>query len=149
MIVDLLANSHLYRGLSPRIDCAFAYLCETDLAALEPGDYEIDGKDIYARALTYTTRVPENGVWEAHHRYIDLQVMIEGAERICYAPLSRLTPGTYDEAKDFLRLWGDGDSITLPSGSFMLLWPGDGHMPCLAVAAPEPIKKVVVKIAVD
>jgi len=149
MIVDLLANSHLYRGLSSRIDRAFAYLHETDLAALEPGDYEIDGKNIYARALTYSTRLPEQGVWEAHRRYIDLQVMVQGEERICYAPLSRLTPGAYDEAKDFLRLSGDGDSVTLPSGSFMLLWPDDGHMPCLAVDAPGPVKKVVVKIAVE
>jgi YhcH/YjgK/YiaL family protein len=149
MIVDLLANSHLYRGLNPKIDRSFAFLHETDLAALEPGDYEIDGRGIFARALTYTTRLPDKGVWEAHRLYIDLQVMVQGAERICYAPLSRLTPGTYDEAKDFLRLSGDGDSITLPSGSFMLLWPDDGHMPCLAVDEPEPIKKVVVKITVD
>ena len=61
MIVDLLANSHLYRGLSPKIDRAFAFLHETDLAALEPGDYEIDGKRIYARALTYTTRAAGEG----------------------------------------------------------------------------------------
>lgn len=149
MIIDLLANMYLYEGLNARIDRAFAYLRETDLTALEPGDYEIDGKNIYARALTYTTRVPENGVWEAHRRYIDLQVMVLGDERVCYAPLIRLTPGAYDEAKDFLRLSGEGDSITLPSGSFMLLWPTDGHMPCLAVDRPEPIKKVVVKIAVD
>jgi biofilm protein TabA len=149
MIVDLLANSHLYRGLSPRIDRAFAYLHQTDLAALDPGDYEIDGRKIYARALAYTTRLPEQGVWEAHRCYIDLQVMVQGAECICYAPLSRLTSGAYDEAKDFWRLSGEGDSVTLPNGSFMLLWPTDGHMPCLAVDKPEPIKKVVVKIAVD
>jgi YhcH/YjgK/YiaL family protein len=149
MIVDLLANSHLYQGLNAKIDRAFAFLRETDLAALEPGDYEIDGREIYARALTYTTRLPEQGVWEAHRLYIDLQVMVQGAERICYAPLSRLTAGAYDEAKDFLRLSGEGDFVTLPGGSFMLLWPGDGHMPCLAVNQPEPIKKVVVKIAVD
>jgi biofilm protein TabA len=149
MIVDLLANSYLYRGLNTRIDRSFAYLHETDLAALEPGDYEIDGKNIFARSMTYTTRVLENGVWEAHRLYIDLQVMVQGEERICYAPLNRLTPGAYDEAKDFLHLSGEGDSVTLPSGSFMLLWPGDGHMPCLAVDKPEPIKKVVVKIAVD
>lgn len=148
MIVDLLANSHLYRGLSSRIDRAFAYLRETDLATLEPGDYEIDGRNIYARALNYTTRLPEKGVWEAHRLYIDLQVMVQGEERISYAPVSRLTPDAYDEAKDFLRLSGEGDPVTLPSGSFMLLWPTDGHMPCLAVGAPAPVKKVVVKIAV-
>jgi YhcH/YjgK/YiaL family protein len=149
MIVDLQANSHLYQGLSPRIDRAFAYLQQTDLSALEPGEYEIDGKEIYARALAYTTRLPEHGVWEAHRRYIDLQVMVQGEERICYAPLSRLTPSAYDEAKDVLRLSGEGDAVTLPSGSFMLLWPTDGHMPCLAVHAPLPVKKVVVKIAVE
>jgi len=149
MIVDLLANSHLYRGLNSRIDRALAYLNEIDLLALEPGDYEIDGKSIYARLLTYTTRLEEQGMWEAHRLYIDLQVMVRGEERIRYAPLSRLTPGSYDEAKDFLRLSGEGDSITLPAGSFMLLWPTDGHMPCLAVGAPAPIEKVVVKIAVE
>lgn len=149
MIVDLLSNSHLYRGLHPRIDRAFEYLHRTDLAALAPGDYEIDGENIYARALTYTTRLPEAGKWEAHRRYIDLQVMVEGAERIAYAPLSSMTPGEYDEAKDFHHLSGAGDPVTLPSGSFMLLWPADAHMPCLAVDQPAPIKKVVVKIAVD
>jgi YhcH/YjgK/YiaL family protein len=149
MIVDTLANSHLYRGLSPRIDSAFTYLRETDLSTLEPGDYEIDGENIYSRALIYTTRLPEQGVWEAHRLYIDLQVMVRGEERICYAPLSRLTPGAYDEARDFLRLSGEGDPVTLPTGSFMLLWPTDGHMPCLAVDAPSPVKKVVVKIAVE
>jgi len=60
-----------------------------------------------------------------------------------------MTPGEYDEAKDFLHLSGSGDPVTLPSGSFMLLWPADAHMPCLAVDQPAPIKKVVVKIAVD
>ena len=88
-------------------------------------------------------------MWGGAPHYIDLQVMAQGAERICYAPLNRLAPGTYDEAKDFLRLSGEGDSVTLPEGRLMLLWPGDGHMPCLAVGEPEPIKKVVVKIVVE
>ncbi|MCX6029268.1 MAG: YhcH/YjgK/YiaL family protein [Chloroflexi bacterium] len=157
MIVDLLANSQLYDVLSPRIRRAFEYLHQTDLAALELGNHEIDGKNIYVRVQQYATRPQEQGVWEAHRRYIDLQVIVEGAERICYAPLSRLTPGAYDEAKDFWRLSGEGDSVTLPSGSFMLLWPTDGHMPCLAVPGtaghamdtPVLVKKVVVKIAVE
>ena len=149
MIVDLLSNSHLYRGLHPRIDRAFEYLHQTNLTALEPGDYEIDGESIYARVLAYTTRLPGNCEWEAHRRYIDLQVMVEGAERIAYTPLSSMTPGEYDEAKDFLHLSGTGDPVTLSSGSFMLLWPTDGHMPGLAADQPAPIKKVVVKIVVD
>lgn len=149
MILDLLTNYPLYRGLSDRIDRAFAYLHQTDLRALEPGDYEIDGRNIFAKVQTYTTRPPEQGRWEAHRRYIDLQVMIEGEEYMGYAPLNLLTPAAYDEARDFLLLSGHGDRVTLRSGGFMLLWPGDGHMPCLAVCEPRPVKKVVVKIAVD
>jgi YhcH/YjgK/YiaL family protein len=65
MIVDLLTNVHLYQGLSSRTDRAFEYLRQTDLAALETGDQAIDGTNIYARVLTYTTRLMEQGVWEA------------------------------------------------------------------------------------
>lgn len=149
MIVDLLSNWRLYRGLNARIDRAFEYLRQTDLAALEPGSYEIDGKIIYARVMNYNTRPAEQGVWEAHRRYIDLQVVAAGVERIGYAPVSRLAAGAYDEAKDFVPLSGNGDLVTLSGGSFMLLWPSDGHMPCLAVDAPTPVKKIVIKIAVE
>jgi beta-galactosidase beta subunit len=31
----------------------------------------------------------------------------------------------------------------------MVLWPGEAHMPGMAVDAPGPVKKIVVKIAVD
>lgn len=142
--------------MGPRIDQAFAYLRGTELAAFEPGDYEIDGKDIYALALTYTTRLSEQRAWEAHRRYIDLQVMVEETERICDTPLGRLAPGAYDEAKDFWRLSGGGDAVKLPAGSFKLLWPTDGHRPCLAVPgtaghtmdAPAPVRKLVVEIPV-
>jgi YhcH/YjgK/YiaL family protein len=148
MIIDLLANSHLYQALSPALERAFDYLHQTDLVTLELGDYELDGKDLYARVLQYSTRLPEQGKWEAHRRYLDLQYMVQGVEQVCYAPVSCLTPGEYDAKKDVLQLSGQGDLITLPSGSFMLLMPTDGHMPCLAVDTPETIKKVVLKIAV-
>ncbi len=148
MIVDELRNAHLYRGLSSRIALAFDYLCSTDLASLPPGNYEID-ETMHARVLAYPSRAPDDGVWEAHRQFLDLQYMVDGVERIRYAPVSRLTPGDYDEAKDFLRLDGEGDAVTVPAGSFMLLWPSDGHMPCLAVGDPAPVKKVVVKIAVE
>lgn len=149
MIVDLLENAQLYSGLSPRIKQALDYLCETDLAALEPGSFSI-GAGLNVRVLRYDSRPHDKGVWEAHRRAIDLQYMAEGAELVRCAPLAKLTPGDYDEVKDFWRLAGDtGDLVTLASGSFMLLWPTDGHMPCLAVDSPAPVKKVVVKIAID
>jgi YhcH/YjgK/YiaL family protein len=84
--------------------------------------------------------------WEARRRYIDLQSLASGTERIGYAPLGRLEPRPYDDAKDMLRLSGPGEFLTLGPGDFMLLWPGDAHMPGIAVDEPSPVKKVVVKI---
>jgi YhcH/YjgK/YiaL family protein len=96
----------------------------------------------------YNSKLPEQGKWEAHRRYIDLQYITVGTERIGYAHLSRLAQGDYNLEKDFLALTGTGDFVTLSAGDFMLLFPEDAHMPGMAVDAPIPVKKVVVKIAV-
>ena len=118
------------------------------MASLPPGRYELDGINLYVMSQEYTTKLPEQGKWEAHRRYIDLQYIVSGTERIGYAHLSRLTQGDYNSEKDFHALSGVGDYITLSAGDFMLLFPEDAHMPGMAVGDPVPVKKVVVKIAV-
>lgn len=149
MIVDQLANARQYAGLSPRIGAALEYLCSEDLAALEVGTYAL-AEGLQVRVLRYDSRPHDKGVWEAHRYAIDLQYIVEGKEYVRYAPLSELQPGDYDAGKDFWRLTGaGGDLVTLDAGKFMLLWPTDGHMPCLAIGTSAPVKKVVIKIAVD
>jgi YhcH/YjgK/YiaL family protein len=148
MIIDKLTNSHLYETLSPRIKRAFDYLHQTDLRAIEDGKYEIDGNTSYAVVQQYTTKTKEQGKWEAHRRYIDIQYIIQGMEMIGYNHLSRLAPGEYDPARDVVFLTGEGNYLPLSSGEFMLLYPEDAHMPCIAIDAPGAVKKVVVKIAV-
>jgi YhcH/YjgK/YiaL family protein len=146
MVIDQITNSPVYRSLGPRIARALDFLQQTDLASLEPGRHELDGDLIYALVSEYVSKRPEEGRWEAHRRYIDLQCVASGRERIGYAPVGRLTPEPYDEVKDMMWLAGAGEFLTLEPGEFMLLWPGDAHMPGIAVDEPQPIKKVVVKI---
>ena len=148
MIIDQIANSHYYHALNPKIRRAFDYIHQTDLLASNIGKYEIDGENLYALVQQYNTKKKEQGVWEAHRRYIDLQYIIQGMERIGYANLTRLTHGEYDTNKDFLPLDGEGDFLTLQSGSFIILLPQDAHMPGIAVVSPAPVKKVI-KISVD
>lgn len=148
MIIDQLDHSHIYHPLSPGIERAFEYLHQINLLTLNVGRYEIDGGNIYAMVQQYNSRPVEQGFWEAHRRYIDLQVVIQGAEKIGYANLARLTQGDYDASKDFLPLFGEGDFLTLEAGNFILLMPQDAHMPGLAVASPAPVKKIVVKISI-
>ncbi|MEK6629392.1 MAG: YhcH/YjgK/YiaL family protein [Acidobacteriota bacterium] len=148
MVVDELVNANQYGVLGPRISRAFEYLRQTDLAALEPGRYELEGPALYVLVNEYSTKLPAEGRWEAHRRYIDLHYVVRGAERIGYTPASRLQPGPYDEVKDVTWLCGPGQFVALEPGDFMLLWPGDAHMPGMAIDAPTPVKKVVIKIRV-
>jgi YhcH/YjgK/YiaL family protein len=148
MIIDKLTNSYLYETLSVRIKRAFDYLHQTDLNATPDGKYEIDGNNIYAVVQRYSTKLKEQGKWEAHRRYIDIQYIIQGQEMIGYSHLGRLAPGEYDTALDVVFLAGEGNYLPLSSGEFMLLYPEDAHMPCIAIDAPSAVKKVVVKIAV-
>jgi len=148
VVIDLISNASLYLPLGPGIARALEFLQRTDLAALEPGRYPLDGDRVYALASEYRSKQLEEGRWEAHRRYIDLQCVIAGIERIGYAPVGRLEAQPYDEAKDLMRLSGQGEFLTIGPGEFVLLWPGDAHMPGIAAGDPAPIKKLVIKVGV-
>jgi YhcH/YjgK/YiaL family protein len=149
MIIDRIDNAHLYCAVNIKFQCAFDYIRGIDTSSIPVGRYEIDGENMYAMVQQYNTKLKEQGFWEAHRRYIDLQYIVQGAEGMGYANIHHLQQGEYDASKDFLPLYGDGDIFTLRSGSFVLLLPEDAHMPGLAIDSPTPVKKVVVKIAVD
>lgn len=148
MIIDQISNASLYRPLGAGIARALDYLQRTDLAGLEPGRRDLDGNRVYAQVSEYLSKRPEEGRWEAHRRYIDLQCVISGTERIGYAPIGRLEAQPYDEAKDLMRLSGHGEFLTIRPGEFVLLWPGDAHMPGIAAGEPAPIRKLVLKVGV-
>ncbi len=148
MIVDHISQAGLYAALGRPIETALEYLRRTDLAALSPGRHVIEGENIYASVSEYTTKPPGAGRWEAHRRYIDLQYVVKGTERIGYAPVDLLRAEPYDGEKDVTWLSGEGQFVTLVPGDFMILFPSDAHMPGMAAGEPLPVKKVVVKIAV-
>jgi biofilm protein TabA len=149
MIMDSIGNAAIYRSVSPGIRAALEFLARKDLAALEIGRHDIDGDKVYALVQQYETRPREKGKWEAHRRYIDVQYVAAGIETMGYAPLDKLTvTQPYAEEKDCLLLSGEGSFLTVPEKTFVVFFPQDAHMPCLAFAAPVPVRKVVVKVAV-
>ncbi len=149
MVIDRIDNASQYVGLGPRIARALDYLRCTRLEALQAGRVDLDGDRVFALVSDYLTKPIELGRWEAHRRYLDLQSLGSGTERIGWAPLHRLREESREEQRDLTWLYGSGEFLTLRPGDFILLWPADGHMPGIAVEAPAPVKKIVVKIAVD
>ena len=150
MIKDSLNRIERYRGLSPRLDQAIDFLAAANLAALETGRHVIDGDRIYATASGYQTRPLAEGKWEAHRRYIDIQVIVAGQERIgCAASEHHAVTQPYSAELDVLFLDVDqGDELLLGAGDFAVFWPEDAHRPCMAVGQPEPVRKVVVKVLI-
>lgn len=147
MIIDQIENADCYYGVHPGIQKALEYLAETDFSTMEPGRQVIDGERIYASVDAYETKPRETARWEAHRRYIDVQYVVSGTEVMGYAPIQDLqVTDDYDAAKDCMRLAGKGDFVTVPAGTFIIFFPQDGHMPCLAVDSPAPVRKVVVKV---
>ena len=149
MILDQIENAPLYYALHNRFQQAFEYIAGIDIHAIPVGKHEIDGANLYALVQEYNTKLKEQGTWEAHRRYIDLQYVVQGAEGFGYTNIHHLQQGEYDASKDFLPLQGEGDLITVKSGSFILLMPEDAHMPGMAIGEPAPVRKIVIKIAVE
>jgi YhcH/YjgK/YiaL family protein len=148
MIIDRIEHARQYTGLGPGIARALGYLANTDLDALPPGRVDLDGDRVFVLVSEYTTKPVEQGRWEAHRRYLDLQSLARGTEQIGWAPIEDLHEESREEARDMTRLAGSGQFLTLGPGEFMLLWPADAHMPGVAVDEPAAVKKIVVKIAV-
>ncbi|WP_408955404.1 YhcH/YjgK/YiaL family protein [Natroniella sp. ANB-PHB2] len=149
MIIDSLENVADY-NITERLEKAFAYLQENDFTELEAGKYEVDGEDIFAIVDSYQTKAKEDGFWEGHRQYIDIQYLVEGTELIGYSNLEQMNLQEYNADKDLAVFTGEGDFLNLKAGDFMLLRPQDIHMPGIAVNDDnQTAKKVIVKIKVD
>ena len=149
MVTDVIANAALYERLGEGIRRGLAFIARPDLGSLAAGRHDIDGDALFALVQDYPTKAETEGRWEAHRRYIDLQFVAAGIERIGVAPVGTLSAGDYDETKDITWMTGSGDFVTMPAGRFMILWPSDAHMPGLTASVLCRVRKVVVKIAVS
>jgi YhcH/YjgK/YiaL family protein len=148
MIADTLAHSPRYNPLHPAFARAFEFLARTDLLSLAPGRHTIDGDRIYVSIDHKDGRGREGARTEAHQRYIDIQLTLEGADEIGWMPLAgcRLPAGTYDAAKDVAFFSDRPDTwIQVPAGRFAIFFPEDAHAP---LGGHGPLKKAIVKIAV-
>lgn len=148
MILDTLKNAGMYYCLGEKIEKGLKYLQETDLFALKEGRNDIED-GLFGMVSSYDTKPLEEGFWEAHRKYVDIQYVFAGAERMGYANIDSLTTSKpYDESSDFHGLDGDGDLVTVHEGEFALFTPQDAHMPGLVVDSPKNVRKIILKVRI-
>ena len=148
MIYDKIENRKLYAKAHPLFEKAFGFIDEYLKNPVEPGEYPICGDDLFARVMTYDTRA--DGAFEVHNKYIDIQFIAEGAERVCYGRRGDFAETQYDEAGDFMFLEGNTQKLefVLYKGEFAVFFPEDAHKPSLDVDTTKQVTKVVLKVHV-
>ena len=151
MITSTLSQLHWYKIVSPNFEKAIEYVLGADFANMDPGKYDIDGDNVFTIVNEYTTRPFTECDPESHREYADIQIMIEGTEKFGYTPLldqDATTP--YNPERDvalYTIAEEDLSYISLPAGQFIIFFPSDIHQPEVFVHQPDPVKKVVIKIA--
>jgi biofilm protein TabA len=126
------------------------------LASLEPncedGKYEIMGDDMFALVQSYDTKDIAECKLEAHHKFIDIQTLLIGSERMFYSAVNSLEvcdEYNVDNDAAFYKYAADkAVEYALTPGVFTIFFPNEGHMPGIALkSGSAPVKKVVIKIA--
>jgi YhcH/YjgK/YiaL family protein len=148
MVRDNLPNASLYYALGANIAHALRSLEAGGLRTLAPGQTADLGGGVMATSYELSTRKREDGFWEAHRQFIDVQYVQSGVELMGYAPLENLRAEPYEEDRDLVRAEGEGDFFRMSPGAFVIFWPGDAHMPGVLAGSVAPLRKVVIKVPV-
>jgi YhcH/YjgK/YiaL family protein len=149
MILSAFSQSDRYAALHPLFQRAFDYIRDTDLYALAPGRYPIVGDDLFAIVEQVPAKTKEMARLEAHRRYIDIQLVLEGDETMgwkplpdCFNPVSE-----HSEEKD-IRFFLDAPAswVPVPPDHFCIFFPEDAHAPLVGSGT---VRKVIFKVAVS
>ncbi len=149
MILDRLENSARYECLGKRFAQAFEMLRTGNLKEKESGNYEVDGRNLYYMVQTYATKPASERRFESHRSYADIQVVFSGREVMGFTQVTGLDVQTpYDQAKDimFFGTPADFTELKMSAGEFVVLYPGEAHMPQCHWANPSQVNKVVFKV---
>ena len=146
MIIDKIENQKNYAQVNPLFPKVVEFIQQHDLNAMEPGKYEIEGKDLFVNIQMAKGRTPEAAVIETHNKMIDIQIPLSDAETFGYTQRDLLPDAEYNEEKDITKIpdLAADSYLTCQPGMMAIFFPQDGHAPCIA-GVPE-IKKAIFKV---
>ena len=147
MIFSSLSQSDRYSALHPLFQRAFDYIRNTDLFAIAPGRYHIDGENLIAIVENVAGKPRENARLEAHRRYIDIQLVLDGIDEMGWKPLADChNPVSEHSMEKDIRFFHDAPAswIAVPPDHFCIFFPEDAHAP---LVSKGQVRKVIFKIA--
>ena len=110
MIFDKIDNISDYFEELPLLKKVEEFVADSNHKKLSDGTYEIDGKRVFAMIQSYRTKQQtQEMMFEAHKKYIDLQYIVNGIEKIRWAKLDKvdLVEERYSAGGDIAFYEGD------------------------------------------
>lgn len=149
--LDYVEFAKQYQANKPLWDSVFTYLATTKLEDLPLGTKPVSGSNAYGITTDGPLKTFEVSRWEVHQKYIDLQMVIRGKERMGMmkpaADAKWQTP--FDEGKDigFYESSIPGDYFVGDPDTLLIFFPKTAHRPAIkSDDGPDRDKKIVVKV---
>ena len=138
-----------YDYLEEKFRKGYQWLRETDIRSLPEGSYPVMGKEVVAQVQEYTTFPADQGLFETHEKYFDIQYMVYGKEMFGICKREGLILKERIEERD-LTFYEEPElcgTVLLREGDFIVVAPEDAHKPRCEAGEACKVKKVVVKVA--
>lgn len=127
-------------------DKTFTFLRTNDLSTLAVGEYKLAGDSAFVKVTYGPDKEMDATKWESHKKYIDLQYVSAGKEKIGVADVTNaVVTMPYNETKDVVNYTAEGKFYIADPSIFFIFFPQDAHRPNIKVEDGD-VRKVVVKI---
>ena len=150
MIHAKTADALAYPRIHPNLYLALEHITPEFLASLRDNQrVELKGDLVYCTQFTYETIPQEESFFEAHRRYLDIHIMVEGEERVDMNRPEDLKLTDAQEGNDFYAYQGESwHSTVLKPGEFLVVVPGAAHSIEVQVDGPKTVSKAVFTVCI-
>jgi len=108
---------------------------------------------VYVTVSDNKTKAFEETKWEAHKKYIDIQYVAKGKEKMGVAPFEKaIEVEPYNDKKDvgFYSISAlESKFYIAQPDTFLIFFPSDAHRPNIKIDGVDADKKIVIKIRVE
>lgn len=137
--------------LKKRINSAIDYIKGLNIDNIPINEKIVVDDGFYYSIQSYTTKFEDECNFESHRKYVDVQFMVSGQERMDISDISRLTvKENYDLEKDvmFWNIPKHMACVTLNTGDLIVLYPENAHRGSIAEIDRSKVVKIVGKVCI-
>ena len=148
MILASLKQLSNFYALHPRFQEACEFLQSVTINGIPEGRFAIDKDNLIAIVSSGEGNKESTAPLEVHKKYIDIQYIISGVDRMGWKNALDCTKSTkpYSENDD-KALYGDSPStyFDVHTDQFVIFFPSDAHAP---MNGPGFVQKVILKVLI-